>query len=409
MRSDPARCGGVGDSGQLGTGDAAGDGGEPDRVQTVLEALHTDVITRRGQRGGCRTVDQLAAQVLVFEDLTELLDAPVLDQELQAGLGAKPAVAVVAEDRDDGLPDVRDLVERDPGTDPLREHRVGRQAAADPEVESGAVLGMVDTDERDVVDLVGDVLQAGDRGLELAGQVRVLRVADVAADDLVDRGSGVEDLVERLPGERRAQDDAGAVAAGLGGLESDGLEPAEDLRDVADVDPVVLDVLAVGEISGVAAELGRELTDGAQLLGGQGATVAPHPEHEVLGLEDVDVVVTGPGAVVALGALGVETPPAHPAPQILLVDGVETLLGVDVLDPGPDVERVVVLLDLLVGVLRFAVAERPLTFCPALYGTRAARGGFPGASVVDVMMLLSDGSSRAALGMCRWHPKSPEK
>ena len=62
-----------------------------------------------------------------------------------------------------------------------REHRVGRQAAADPQVEAGAVLGVDDADEGDVVDLVHDVLQAaGDRGLELARQVGELRVADVA-------------------------------------------------------------------------------------------------------------------------------------------------------------------------------------------------------------------------------------
>ena len=98
---------------------------------------------------------------------------------------------------------------------------------------------------------------------------------------------------------------------------------------------------------------------------GQGAAVAAHPHHEVLGLEDVDVLVAGPGAVVALLTLGVEAPPAHPAAQVLLVDAVEALLGVDVLDAGAHVERVVVLLELLVGVERLAIAERPLAFALA--------------------------------------------
>ena len=57
------------------------------------------------------------------------------------------------------------------------------------------------------------------------------------------------------------------------------------------------------------------------------------------GLEDVGVLVAGPGAVVALLALGVQAHPAHPATQVLLVDAVEALLGVDVEDAGPHVER----------------------------------------------------------------------
>ena len=105
------------------------------------------------------------------------------------GAGAQPAVAVVAEDADDAGPDVGHLVERHPRAEPLGQHRVGRQAAADPEVEARAVLGVHDADERDVVDLVHDVLQrrAADRGLELAGQVGELRGADEPALDLVDR------------------------------------------------------------------------------------------------------------------------------------------------------------------------------------------------------------------------------
>ena len=59
-------------------------------------------------------------------------------------------------------------------------------------------------------------------------------------------------------------------------------------------------------------------------------------------------------------ALGVEAHPAEPAAQVGGVDRVEAALGVDVEDPVPDVERVVVLLGLLVLVQRLAVAERPL-------------------------------------------------
>ncbi len=61
---------------------------------------------------------------------------------------------------------------------------------------------MVDADERDVVDLVHDVLQARDRGLVLARQVGEVGLADVAAHDLLDRPRRVDHLVERLAGQR---------------------------------------------------------------------------------------------------------------------------------------------------------------------------------------------------------------
>src|SRR3546814_13744153 len=62
---------------------------------------------------------------------------------------------------------------------------------------------------------------------------------------------------------------------------------------------------------------------------------------------------------------------------VALVDAVEALLGVDVLDAGPNVERVVVLLGLLVGVVRLAVTEGPLTFGATLGWPRSAcRPGF---------------------------------
>ena len=136
----------------------------------------------------------------------------------------------------DAFPDVGDLVERDPDAELLGQHRVGREAAADPEVEAGAVLGVDRADEGDVVDLGRDVVAgvAGDRGLELAGQVRELGVADVAALDLLQRGRAVDDLVLGDAGDRRAEEGARRVAAGLEGGQAAGLEALPDRRDVLD-------------------------------------------------------------------------------------------------------------------------------------------------------------------------------
>ncbi len=187
-----------------------------------------DVVDGPGDRVGRRAVDERAVQVLVLQHLAELLGAPVGDEELDAGAGAQPAVAVVAEHLDDALPDVGDLVERHPRAQPHRELRVGGQAAADVDVEARPVLGVHDADEADVVDLVRHVLLARDRGLELAGEVRERPVADEALDDLVDGRRAVDHLVGADPRHRRAEHDARAVAAGLGRVEVHGLEPAPE-------------------------------------------------------------------------------------------------------------------------------------------------------------------------------------
>ena len=76
---------------------------------------------------------------------------------------------------------------------------------------------------------------------------------------------------------------------------------------------------------------------------------------ELLGLQH-----GGLAAGDALRPLGVEAHPPHPAAQIVLVDAVEALLGVDVDDARAHIERVVVLLELFVGVQRLALAEGPL-------------------------------------------------
>ena len=211
------------------------------------------------RRLGGGVVDQRAVEVLLLEHLAELLLAPVGEQELQPGLGAQPAVAVVAEDARDALPGVGHLVERDPHAQLVGEHRVGGQAAADPEVEAGAVLGVDGADERHVVDLGCHVVAgvSGEGRLELARQVGEVRVAERAPLDLVERLGAVDDLVLGDAGDGGAQEGARAVAARLERGEADRLEALPDRRDALDLDPVELDVVAVGDVSGVAGVRGR--------------------------------------------------------------------------------------------------------------------------------------------------------
>jgi hypothetical protein len=230
-----------------------------------------------------------------------------------------------------------------------------------------------DADERHVVHLVRHVLLPGDRGLELARQVGELRVADVAVDDRVDRGLRVEHLVGADARDGGAEDDARGVAARLGGDHPEALEPLPDRRHALDLDPVVLDVLPVGDVGGVAPVPPADLPQRAELLGGERAAVEAHAQHEVAVVELLGLQRRGAPAVDPGPALGVEAPPAHPAAQVGGVDRVEPALAVDVLDARADVEPVVVALGALVRVQRLAVAELPLAFAAlALAGRSAA-------------------------------------
>ena len=207
-----------------------------------------------GTGSGAGPSTSVRVQVLVLEHLAEPLGAPVGDQELQPRPVAQPPVAVVAEDADDPGPHVGHLVQRHPGAQPLRQHRVGRQPAADPHVEAGAVLGVHHAHEGDVVDLVRDVVarRPGDRRLELARQVGELGSADDSARTIAST-AGVPSMISSAatPATGEPRIDARSVAAGLGRAQPDALQPPPDLGHVLDADPVQLDVLPVGDVGGV--------------------------------------------------------------------------------------------------------------------------------------------------------------
>ena len=152
----------------------------------------------------------------------------------------------------------------------------------------------------------------------------------------------------------------GRVAAGLHGVQAGGLEPLPDRRDVLDPDPVVLDVLAVGDVGGVAGEVDADRAERADGIVREQRAVGADPHHEELVVELLLLEHRGLAAVEARSALRVEPHPPEPAAQVGRVDRGEAALGVGVEDPVADVERAVVLLGLLVLVQRLGVAERPL-------------------------------------------------
>src|SRR3954470_10042189 len=235
---------------------------------------------------------------------------------------------------------------------------------------------MLDADEGDVIQLVVRTVHpaAADRGLVLTRQVGKFGGADEALVDRPDLRRCVEHFVGRNARERAAEDHAGGIAARFGSREPGGLEALEDRGNVLDPDPVELDVLTVRDIGEVAAVPLGSPGDRAELLGAHTATVDPDPHHEELVLELLRLRGAGPLSRDVLPALGVEAPPAHPAPQILLADRAEPAGSEDALDARANVERLGLLLDLLGGVERLVVAERPLPFTSGARGSTGGRG-----------------------------------
>ncbi len=206
----------VRDRGECGAGEPAGAGGEADREAPVGLLVDTDVVAplvaRRCRR---RAVGQRRGQVLLLQGGPDPLGSHVRDQELQPGPGAHPPVAVVPEQARHPMPDLGDPVGGHEGAEPDPELGVRRQAAADPQVVTGAQFGVDDTDERDVVDLMQRAVvgAAGDRALELARQVTEGRVAQVEPDGLLDRRGRVDYLVPVDTGQRAPEDDSRGVTA----------------------------------------------------------------------------------------------------------------------------------------------------------------------------------------------------
>ena len=155
-----------------------------------------DVVAVRPASGaGAGPSGSLRVQVLLLQHLAELLGAPVGHQELHPGVVARAAVAVVAEEPATPAQTSAHLV--GPDEDARAAGRTsgwwtGRRR---PTGRSPARRRRRCTPTK-ATSLISWLVQccgaAGDRGLELAGQVGERRVAEVAVDGLGAAPAGVE-------------------------------------------------------------------------------------------------------------------------------------------------------------------------------------------------------------------------
>ena len=120
---------------------------------------------------------------------------------------------------------------------------------------------------------------AGDGDLELARQEGEFRVQGAPLAQHFGVGAGVDDFVRGHTGKRAAGDVADAVAAGLDAVHVHIGQAVHHIGRFVQRDPVVLQVLASGEVAVATVELTRNARELAQLLGGQHAVGHGHAQH----------------------------------------------------------------------------------------------------------------------------------
>ena len=125
---------------------ATGDKARADVIPAVLLLVDAHMVAGDGRLLRCRSVGELVPEVFGFEDLAELLRAPVGEEEFHARLVPQAAVAVVTEDLGDAEPDVDGLVRGDPRAEAFGEARDDGQCTAHPQVVADSVFGMFDGD-----------------------------------------------------------------------------------------------------------------------------------------------------------------------------------------------------------------------------------------------------------------------
>ena len=247
---------------------------------------------------------------------------------------ATSPIAVVAEDLRYDSADVEHLFRFDEHIQLLREVRLRAEPASYPHLETDFPLPVHEAAHRlnaQVVDLglIAVDRAAGDRDFIFAGQIGEVLVAHEKLRHLFHDRTRIVDLFRIDARDRAAADVARNVAAGARRREARRVQFGDDRREHIDGKPVVLEVLARGDVGNVFASLFRHFRHRAQLHRRHAAAGNAHPHHEV--------------AFVRL--LLVDSIPAH-SDKIFGIDAGETLCRI-AQNIGPYVQSVLRLLNRL--------------------------------------------------------------
>ena len=202
--------------------------GEPHRDPAVVLREHADVVAQRHrQRRPARVRRAAGPRGTRAPAPRGPLGAPVLHEELQARVVPRAPVAVLAEERRHARPDLGHALGLDERAEPLREHRVRREAAAHLQVVARRPARGADTPTNET-SLISWFVQPARQPLievlNLRGRFENAGSPTKPLGHRPDGGGRVEHLVARDAGQRAPEDHARGVAAGLLRREAHGLD-----------------------------------------------------------------------------------------------------------------------------------------------------------------------------------------
>ena len=193
--------------------------------------------------------------------------------------------------------------------DRLGDEGCAPQAAADQDLEA-RLAGLVAAHlQADIVDLDRRPVarRAGDRDLELAWQERELRVQARPLADQLGIDARVLDLLGGDAGVVIGGDVADAVAAGLQGVHLDPGQLVQQVGHPVEPGPVVLNVLARGEVAVALVVAARDIGEGAHLPRREGAVGNRDPQHVGVELE-IEPIHQAQGLEFLLAQLTTQSP-----------------------------------------------------------------------------------------------------
>ncbi len=159
--------------------------------------------------------------------------------------------------------------------------RGAAQAAAGQDAQARFALGVAVRVDADIVHLHhGAVIgRSRDGDLELARQEREFRLERAPLAQQLSQHARVHGLIGRDAGEVVGGDVAHAVAGRLDAVHLDAGQVGQHVGHALQLHPVVLDVLAGGEVAIAAVILARDMGQHAHLLGRQQAVRNRHAQH----------------------------------------------------------------------------------------------------------------------------------
>ena len=204
---------------------------------------------------------------------THLVDAECLGQDLDARLELVVAATELVVDPQHCLEVGQQVLPGQVLADGLADHRSTAETATDQHLHADVAGVVAPQTQTDVVDLNGGTILggAGHGDLELARQVVELRVEGRPLTNQLTPGARIHFFIGSDAGELVGGGVADIVAAGLDRVHLHAGELCQHFGHVLELRPVQLKIGTGGEVAVAAVIAGGQLTELAQLVGGQHA------------------------------------------------------------------------------------------------------------------------------------------